>query len=191
MKIGIMGGTFNPIHNAHLIIARYAMEQYELDKVIFMTSGNPPHKKDVLDKAIRHEMTAMGVGDEFEVSDYEIRKEQRSYTVHTLMHFKKINPSDELFFLIGEDSLNDIGEWYHPEEILRMCTLLVFPRESQESLNLKISKSNLSDRIFAIDAPVFGLSSTMIRERIKDGKSVRHMLPDSVLKYIEENELYK
>ena len=191
MKIGIMGGTFNPIHNAHLIIARYAMEQYSLDKVIFMTGGNPPHKSGVLDKHMRHKMTALAAGDEFEISSYEVDKEEYSYTVHTLEHFA--NLSDRLFFIIGEDSLEDIGKWYKPERILELCTLLVFPRKSKESLDAAIgeTRGRFGGEILPIVAPIFGLSSSEIRRRIHEGKSVKHMLPDSVLDFIIENNLYK
>lgn len=193
MKIGIMGGTFDPIHNAHIIIPRYAKEQFLLDRVIFMPGGNPPHKPDVLDKHIRLKMTCIGVGDEFEISSYEVEKEEYSYTLRTLEYLKKIYPDDELFFMIGEDSLNDIGKWYRPKDILSLCTLLVFPRGTSGALNetIKSKQQSLGGRIFAINAPIFGLSSSEIRERIHAGKSVRHMVPDAVLEYIEENNLYR
>ena len=193
MKIGIMGGTFDPIHNAHIIIARFAKEQYKLDRLMFMTGGNPPHKFGVTDKLVRNRMTELGVDGEFEINTYEIDKEEYSYSLHTLEHFKRTNPNDEIYFIIGEDSLRDISKWYKPQEILKLCTLLVFPRVSMESLNKVIAetKKALDGNILPIDAPVIGISSTQIRERIRDGKGVRHMLPDSVLEYIKENNLYQ
>lgn len=193
MKIGIMGGTFDPIHNAHIITARFAAEQYGIDRMMFMTGGNPPHKSGITDKLIRNHMTELGVDDEFEVNTYEVEKTDYSYTLHTLLHFKETNPKDVIYFIIGEDSLRDIGKWHKPNEILKLCTLLVFPRTSLSSLKKLIeqTKTELDGEILPVDSPVMELSSTMIRQRIKDGKSVKHMVPDKVLKYIEENGLYK
>lgn len=193
MKIGIMGGTFDPIHNAHIITARFAAEQYGIERMMFMTSGNPPHKSGVTDKYIRNRMTELGVDGEFEVNTYETDKTDYSYTLHTLRHFKETNPNDDIYFIIGEDSLRDIGKWHKPQEILKLCTLLVFPRTSLKSLNelIKQTETELDGEILPVDSPVMELSSTMIRRRIEDGKSVKHMIPDKVLEYIEENGLYK
>lgn len=193
MKIGIMGGTFDPIHNAHIVTARFAAEQYNIDRMMFMTGGNPPHKSGITDKLIRNEMTRLGVDGEFEVNTYEIDKSDYSYTLHTLIHFKETNPNDKIYFIIGEDSLRDIGKWHKPQEILRLCTLLVFPRTSYENLQALITaaKAVLDGEILPVDSPVMELSSTMLRRRIKEGKSVRHMIPDKVLEYIEKNQLYK
>ncbi len=193
MKIGIMGGTFDPIHNAHIITARFAAEQYGIERMMFMTSGNPPHKSGVTDKYIRNRMTELGVDGEFEVNTYETDKTDYSYTLHTLRHFKETNPNDDIYFIIGEDSLKDISKWHKPQEILKLCTLLVFPRTSLKSLNelIKQTETELDGEILPVDSPVMELSSTMIRRRIEDGKSVKHMIPDKVLKYIEENGLYK
>lgn len=193
MKIGIMGGTFDPIHNAHIITARFAAEQYGIERMMFMTSGNPPHKSGVTDKYIRSRMTELGVDGEFEVNTYETDKTDYSYTLHTLRHFKETNPNDDIYFIIGEDSLRDIGKWHKPQEILKLCTLLVFPRTSLKSLNelIKQTETELDGEILPVDSPVMELSSTMIRRRIENGKSVKHMIPDKVLEYIEENGLYK
>lgn len=193
MKIGIMGGTFDPIHNAHIITARFAAEQYGIERMMFMTSGNPPHKSGVTDKYIRNRMTELGVDGEFEVNTYETDKTDYSYTLHTLRHFKETNPNDDIYFIIGEDSLKDISKWHKPQEILKLCTLLVFPRTSLKSLNelIKQTETELDGEILPVDSPVMELSSTMIRRRIEDGKSVKHMIPDKVLEYIEENGLYK
>lgn len=193
MKIGIFGGTFDPIHNAHMIIAQYAKEQFVLDRLIFIPCGNPPHKKSMTDKTIRFCMTRLAVGDEFEISDYEVMREEYSYTLSTLQHFKNEYPEDEIYLIIGEDSLGDIEKWHKPQEILKLCTLLVFPRKSKEELLKKIeyTKTAIGGEIFPIDAPIFEISSTHIRNRLKSGKSVRYMLPKKVLEYIEENDLYR
>lgn len=189
-----MGGTFNPPHNAHLLIAEFAREQYRLDRVIFITGGNPPHKSDFADAKHRFQMTRIAIdgNNAFFDDDFEINRKEKSYTVHTLKYLTEKYPSDELFFIIGEDSLRDLGKWYKPQEILNMANILVFPRKSQKSLEAAINsaKEQFSGEIFDIDAPIMELSSTDIRKRIKNGKSVRYMLPDKVMRYIEENSLY-
>lgn len=194
MRTGIMGGTFNPPHNAHLLIAELAREQYKLDRVIFITGGNPPHKSDFADAKRRFQMTRIAIegNNAFFDDDFEINRAEKSYTVHTLEYLTKKYPSDELFFIIGEDSLRDLDKWYKPQEILNMASILVFPRKSQTSLEAEINsvRERFDGGIFAIDAPVMELSSTDIRARIKNGKTVRYMVPDKVIRYIEENGLY-
>lgn len=194
MKIGIMGGTFNPIHSAHLLIAEMAREQYGLDKVIFMTGGNPPHKTAQTDAAHRFNMTRLAIegNDYFTDDDYEIKKDGKSYTVETLLYLKEKYPSDKLFFIIGEDSLDDIGKWYEPRKILSLAAVLVFPRHTRGTLKDKIGRARrvFDGEILPIDAPVIDISSTDIRERIGDIKTVKYMLPDKVIDYIKEHNLY-
>ncbi len=193
MKIGIMGGTFDPIHNAHITIARKAKEQFLLDKVIFMPSGNPPHKKEITDKNIRFKMTELALGNEFEISDYEVKKDDYSYTLNTLKYLKKTNPEDDIYFIIGEDSLNDIYKWHKPEEILRLCTLLVFPRILSANVSDKAQEVmlKLGGDIRVINAPITQISSTQIRSMIRQNECVDNILPKEVLKYINENNLYR
>lgn len=190
-----MGGTFNPVHNAHLLVAEMAREQYALDKVIFITGGNPPHKNGMTDALHRFNMTRLAIADNAFFSDdnFEIKKSGKSYTVHTLEYLRERYPSDKLFFITGEDSLVDLPKWYNPAKILEMCTLLVFPRKSRESLmrTLKKIKSRYGGEIYPIDAPVIEISSTDIRKRIEEDKTVKYMLPDTVIKYIKENHLYE
>ncbi|MCX7715633.1 MAG: nicotinate-nucleotide adenylyltransferase [Clostridia bacterium] len=198
MKIGIMGGTFNPIHNAHLMIAELARDEFGLDKVIFMTSGTPPHKKDepVIDAVHRLNMVRLAISENpyFESSDLEAAKEGYSYTADTLAYLKALYPDDELMFIIGSDSLFAMSTWYQPEKIMSLCAILVFERDGfDENLQTKIDemKALYKAEIFLIHAPKFEISSSMVRERLKEGKSARYMLPDCVLSYIAENELYK
>lgn len=193
-RLGIMGGTFNPPHNAHLLIAELAREQYALDRVIFIVGGNPPHKKSEVEAIHRLNMTRLAIegNGHFTDDDFEVKSDAKSYTVHTLEYLKDKYPSDELFFIIGEDSLADLSKWYMPEKITEMSALLVFPRKSKTTLlgTLKKMRERYGENIFPIDAPVMEISSTNIRGRIKDGKTVRYMLPDKVIGYIEENDLY-
>lgn len=194
-KIGIMGGTFNPVHNAHLIMARYAKEQYGLDDIIFMTSGNPPHKKnmDMPDAKVRHEMLKAAIGNDadFTADDYEVNLSEYSYSVNTLRHLKKLYPDDSIYFIIGGDSLCDFPKWYKPQEILSLCTLLVYPRKTDTEADINKTKEMYGGDIFLINSPEIEISSTEIRKRLAEGKSVRHMIPDSVLEYIRKNKLYE
>ncbi|MBQ6558571.1 MAG: nicotinate-nucleotide adenylyltransferase [Clostridia bacterium] len=194
MNIGIMGGTFNPIHNAHLLIAEMAREQYSLQRVIFMTGGIPPHKTAITGAEDRFNMTRLAIEGNayFTDDDYEIKKDGKSYTVETLLYLKEKYPKDKLFFIIGEDSLDDIGKWYEPRRILEMATVLVFPRKTAGTLKEKIGMARrvFDGEILPIDAPVIDISSTDIRGRIGDTKTVKYMLPDKVIEYIKEHNLY-
>lgn len=185
-KIGIMGGTFNPIHKGHINIAQAAKSEYHLDKVIFLTSGNPPHKQGeaILDAKIRHIMVKRAIlGIEgFEASDYEVNRTEYSYSVNTLRHFKEIMPDDELFFIIGGDSLRDFHKWYKPEEILKLCTLLVYGRSGGEFK---------SDFAKPIHGERFDISSTDIREKLENDEDVSGFVPDNALEFINKYNLYR
>ena len=195
MKTGIMGGTFNPVHNAHLLIAEMAREEYGLDRIIFITGGNPPHKTSNVSAEHRFNMTHLAIEDNeyFEDDDFEIRRSEKSYTLHTLKYLKDQYPEDELFFIIGENSLSDLPKWYKPEEILELCSLLVFARKSHETFSgtLNEMREKYKANIYPISAPIIEISSTDIRNRIRDTKTVRYMLPGKVLAYIRENHLYE
>ena len=195
-RIGIFGGTFDPVHCGHMIVARLAMEQYGLDEIRFMTGGMPPHKRDsgLTPARLRHEMVQAAVEGEqgFIADDFEVDKETYSYTAETLTELRRIYPDDEIYFIIGEDSLNDILKWYRPDVIVKNCILLIFPRQSRESLKRLIEekKAVLGGDMRAIDAPLIGISSTEVRKRAAAGKPVRFFVPDSVVRYIEDKGLY-
>ena len=194
-KIGIMGGTFNPVHNAHLIIAENALEEYGLDKIMFLPNAMPPHKEMefYISPNARLELVeaAISDNDKFFVSDFEISKGGKSYTVDTLKAFKEKYKGDDLYFIIGGDSLRDFNKWYCPEEIARLCTLLVYPRED---IDIKEHMSQISKtydaKIFEINAPRFDISSSMIRQRIREGESIKYLVPQRVLDKIYENKYY-
>ena len=192
MKIGIFGGTFDPIHNAHISIAKYAKKEYELDRLIIMPCGNPPHKTTITDKYIRYKMAKMASGDDFEVSDFEISRQEYSYTLFTLTYFKEKYPDDKLYLIIGEDSLRDINKWYRPNEIIKLCALLVFPRTDMSSLQkeIQIVQERLGGEIYPISAPIMKISSTDIRKRIQMGQNISEIVPENVAEYIEENDVY-
>ena len=198
-RYGMMGGTFNPIHLAHLYIAYEAKEALNLDKVIFMVSGNPPHKKEssVIDSNYRYDMVKMAIKDYsgFEISDYEIQKQGYSYTYETLKYLKGDEEDVELFFIAGADSLMDIEKWKKPELVLNNCTFVAFNRGEYTKEALENQKKKLQDKynsnIILLDISNLDISSSMIRERIINGKRVDFFMPDKVTEYIKQNHLYR
>ncbi|MGM9936006.1 MAG: nicotinate-nucleotide adenylyltransferase [Candidatus Ornithomonoglobus sp.] len=195
-KIGILGGTFDPVHNGHMIIARKAMEQFGLDEVRIMTGGKPPHKRnaDITSAEVRHEMVKLAAAGEDGLVpfDYELNKKTYSYTFQTLTELNEKYPEVKWYFIIGEDSLRDILKWYKPEIIVKKCILLVYPRSGGSVTELiKERAAQLDGDIREIHAPVFGISSTDIRQRVSEGKSVKYFVPDKVEEYIKEHKLYQ
>ena len=198
-RYGMMGGTFNPIHLAHLYIAYEAKETLNLDKVIFMVAGNPPHKKEssVIDSNYRYDMVKIAIKDysDFEISDYEIQKQGYSYTYETLKYLKGDEGDVEVFFIAGADSLMDIEKWKNPELVLSNCTFVAFNRGEYNKETLEEQKKKLQDKynsnIILLDISNLDISSSMIRERIIKGKRVDFFMPQKVMKYIEQNKLYK
>lgn len=196
MKIGIIGGTFNPIHLAHLYIAYEAKCQLNLDKIIFIPTGSPPHKKDmeILEASLRYNMVYEAIKnyEDFEISDYEIEKKGLSYTFETLEHFK--NDDNELYFITGADCLMDIEKWKYPEKIFELCNFVVFNRAGYSKKNLRIQKEKIQQKfntnITFLDIIDLEISSSMIRNRIKEGKRIDFFMPREVLEYIITNNLY-
>lgn len=196
-RVGIIGGTFNPIHLAHLYIAYESKDQLNLDKVIFIPVGSPPHKdnRGVLRASLRYLMVEKAIDsyDGFEISDYEIQKTGYSYTYETLEEFK--NEDCELFFIVGADCLMDIEKWKCPDRILKLCTLVVFTRSGYNNIELQSQKKNIEKKyntnIQFLDIIDLEISSSMIRERIKDDKRVDFFLPKDVLDFIIKKGLYK
>ena len=195
-RTGILGGTFDPIHCGHMIAARAAMEQYELDEVLLMTGGNPPHKSggEVTPARMRHEMVKLAAAGEDGMIpfDHEVEKSEPTYTAHTMAELKASYPDTEFYFIIGEDSLRDLIKWYKPEEIVKLCVILVYPRGRATALNELVleRRRELNADIRIVDAPIVEIASTDLRERIAAGKSVRYFVPDRVLDYIKEKRLY-
>jgi nicotinate-nucleotide adenylyltransferase len=196
-KIGVIGGTFNPIHLAHLYIAYEAKHQLNLDKIIFMPAGSPPHKRDrnILGASLRYNMVKEAIEgyEDFIISDYEIRKEGYSYTFETLEYLK--NNDNELYFITGADCLLDIEKWKEPEKIFKVSNFIVFSRGGYKTEELILQKSKIDEKyntnINFLDIIDLEISSSVIRERIMNGKRVDFFLPEKVLNFIKENNLYK
>lgn len=198
-RYGMMGGTFNPIHLAHLYIAYEAKETLNLDKVIFMVAGNPPHKKEspVIDSKYRYNMVQKAIEgyDDFEISDYEIIKNGYSYTYETLEYIKSQEEDIEVFFIAGADSLMDIEKWRNTDLVLSNCTFVAFNRGEYTKEILEDQKTKLKNKynanIVLLDVANIDISSSMIRKRILDDKRVDFFLSKEVIEYIKENNLYR
>ncbi len=183
MKIGLFGGAFNPVHNGHMAIAHAAIKTAKLDKLIFIPTGNAPHKKESsVSREDRYNMLVEAIRGEKNmfISDYEINREEVNYSADTVEYFKSVYPDDELFFLIGDDSYKQLNSWYQPDRILENATLLVFPREG----------ANITPPAIEIPMDRVEVSSSNIREKIKMGKDCRNLLPKSVFDYIIKRNLY-
>ncbi|WP_055668323.1 nicotinate-nucleotide adenylyltransferase [Desnuesiella massiliensis] len=199
MKIGVFGGTFDPIHNGHLYIANEALKKLNLDQVIFMPSGNPPHKikKVITDGNIRYEMVNMAVRDYklFGVSDYEIRKQGLSFTFETLEYLNKLYENSTLYFITGADCLIDLHTWKAIDRILNACTFVVFNRPGYSKEDILKQKSIIEERfnkeIIFIELLNLEISSSYIRNSIKENLRVDYFLPSGVYNTIEALDLYK
>ena len=188
MKIGILGGTFNPIHIGHLILAEEAREKLSLDKLIFVPTYLPPHKdnSDIAPAKARFEMLKLATrGNKyFCVSDVEIKRDGRSYTINTINEFKKIYPNDDLYFIIGSDLLKYLDEWKDLGEIIKMVKFIAATRPGYPLE--KIPSYIQTMPIRAVDVSAFE-----IRNCIKEKKSFRYLVPESVCKFITKKGLYE
>lgn len=197
-KIGIMGGTFDPVHYGHLLIAQSAAQEFGLDQVIFLPTGKSPHKSSdaVTDPAIRYEMARIAVCDNplFGISDIESGSGEVNYTYLTLQKMQDMYPDARLYFIMGEDSLDEFHNWRRPDEICQKAALLVAARNDavrQAEDKVKKAGAEYAADIHLLSAPYFSVSSREIRERVRKGESVRYMMPESVEDYIRRHGLYK
>jgi nicotinate-nucleotide adenylyltransferase len=196
-RVGILGGTFNPPHIGHLLCAQEARHALLLDRVVLMPANVPPHKAlpDDPGPERRLEMCRLACGEEgwMEVSGLEVDRGGPSYTVDTLREVHARAPGDELTFIVGGDMAATLLEWREPEAILGLATLAVAEREGVEREVLRAGLARLegSDRVTFIDLPRVDVSSSMVRERVREGRPIRHLVPDAVVRYIEDEGLYR
>ncbi len=201
-KIGIMGGTFDPPHFGHLLIAETARDAFSLDAVMFMPSGRSYFKdrqtRRVSDKYERLEMTRLAVRDNpfFTVTDMEVMREGRTYTAETMEILTRENPDTDYFFIVGADTVVTMRTWYHPEQVFASCTILAAVREESVKssallMEMEALQKEFGARIHLMDVPNVAFSSTDIKNRLEAGRSVRYMLPEAVINYIRERELYQ
>lgn len=194
-----MGGTFDPIHNGHLMLGRQACEEYHLDQIWFMPSGQPPHKKDheVTAAEDRLKMTELAVKEDprFVCSDFEIRRPGNTYSAETLRLLKEAYPQHTFYFIIGADSFYQIERWYHPEQVMALVTLMVAGRsyESAERSmeeQKKLLEEKYNARILFLHCPEMEVASSELRCRIAEGTDDVLLVPEAVKVYIKENRLY-
>lgn len=198
-KVGIMGGTFDPIHYGHLILAQNALDTFSLDEILFVPSGTPWLKEStkVLSKNKRVSMTGMAIEDnpDFALSTIEIDREGNSYSYETVEELKRMQPKTDFYFIMGADSLLEIERWKQPDRLMTECTLLVAVRDDCDREGLEKQIIYLTDKYQAdikiLPANRIDISSTKIRRMIREGKSVRYMLPDQVIRFIQKNHLYR
>lgn len=191
MKVGLYFGTFNPIHAGHLIIANHMAEYSDLDQVWLVVTPHNPHKKKstLLDDHHRLQMVFLAIENynKLKPSDIEFRLPQPNYTVHTLAHLQEKFPTYEFSLIMGEDNLNSLHKWKNYEVIIQNHDIYVYPRLNSGETNPELTANA---RIHHINAPILELSSTFIRNSIKEGKNVRPLLPANVWEYVEHNLFY-
>ncbi|MBM4136202.1 MAG: nicotinate-nucleotide adenylyltransferase [Nitrospira sp.] len=217
MKIGIFGGTFNPIHYGHLRAAEEVRERLEFNKIVFIPSGNPPLKNiELADAEHRYKMAELAIDRNpfFEISDIEYKSQGKSYTVNTIEELKEIYHGKTLYFILGIDAFLDMPNWWHPEKLITLIDFVVIPKphfrfielltspyihEDKKTLEkldaFEIESCTLTLRnnrnIIASRLPLIDISATRIRRQVKAGKSIKYLLPEAVESYIISNKLYR
>lgn len=200
IRLGIMGGTFNPIHHGHLVMAEEVRNKFELDKVIFVPTGTPPHKKseELVSAQDRYLMTVLATMTNlcFEVSTIEIEREGVSYTIDTISEFKKVYGQEtKIYFITGADAILSIFTWKDMDHLLESCEFIAATRPGYclEELRTNIEAINPDylKHIHLVEVPGIAVSSTDVRERIRDNKPIKYLMPETVESYIIKNKLYQ
>lgn len=196
MKIGIFGGTFNPPHIGHLILAETAADALALDTVYWVPAADPPHKvgmprASVEDRVRMVELTITG-NERFQLSRVDVDRPGPHYTIDTIHIFKEKYPDAEIYFLMGSDSLRDLLTWHEPTQIVERCKIVMMSRPVlPPDLDLLYGElPRLRDKLIAISSPEVDISSTNIVARLRNGQSIRYRVPETVLEYIYEHKLY-
>jgi nicotinate-nucleotide adenylyltransferase len=187
-KIGIIGGTFDPLHNGHLMIAQEALVSCSLDEIWFMPNNKPPHKqnKRITEAENRIEMVKLAINDNpnFHLSLVEFERKSLSYTYETIHYLKTVHEETHFYFIIGADMVNDLVNWHEIEKLMEIVTFIGVKRPGT------VIQSPFMENIIAIEVPQFEMSSTFLRKRFANGGNTRYFLPEKVREYIEENDLY-
>jgi nicotinate-nucleotide adenylyltransferase len=194
-RIGLIGGTFDPVHIGHLVIADRAREQLHLDRIIFLPAGIPPHKQQGHHAHAAHRLAmlelALAGHANAAVSDRDIRPGRPSFTLDLLRDFDRDYPDADLFFIIGGDSLRDFPTWHEPDAIIRLATLAVANRPGAEVPDdVFLQVQGLKQAVAYVDSPLLDISATDLRNRVAAGLSIDHLVPARVIDYIAEHRLY-
>lgn len=192
MATGLMGGTFDPIHVAHLIIAEEALDRLGLDRVVFIPSARPPHKPGSHMTPVEHrlEMVRLAVADNprLAVSDVEARRDDTSYTIETIRALREeLGEEETLHFIMGADSLAQFFTWKDPLDLLSACEFVVVPRPGA---TIEDGDPRIREKATVLEMPMLDIASSDIRSRLRSGRSVRYLLPGPVRAYIEAKNLY-
>ena len=198
MNIGVMGGTFDPIHNGHLIVAEEARARINLAEILFVPAGQPWLKTDRPISAAEHrlQMVRFAIADKpyFKLSTVDIERAGASYTVDTIADLQgQIGAEDELFLILGWDSLAELPQWHEPSQLITMCRLVVVPRPGYPRPKLKKLEAaipGISERVMFLDKPRVDVSASAIRERVAQGLTIYHLVPEPVNRYIKGYRLY-
>jgi len=192
---GIMGGTFDPVHFGHLLMAERAREEFGLERVIFVPAGTPAHKLAwrVTDAVHRWNMVCLAIGDNgfFEASRIEIERPGPTYTVDTVEEFRRLWPDDEPYFIVGMDTVGEIPGWHRAQDLVRLTRFIAACRPGWDSDPQEALPAGFPARIHKVESPLMEISSTDIRERVRQGKSIRYTAPAAVVDYIQANRLYR
>ncbi len=191
-RVGIFGGSFNPPHVAHLIVAEIVRDQFDLDRILWIPNHQSPlkPKRDLADARDRLAMTraATADNDAFAVSEVEIQRAGISYTLDTVRTLQKEHPNAAFHLIIGSDSLGDLDRWHEPDELMERVPFIVFRRPGFAEVPMPAGRAS---RIAFADAPLLEISGTELRERVRSGRSVRYMVPETVREFIRSRGLYR
>jgi nicotinate-nucleotide adenylyltransferase len=196
LRVGIFGGAFNPPHIGHLVCAQEALVRLELERVVFVPIGVPPHRELEYDPGaeVRLEMVELALADDerFTTSRIELDREGPSYTSDTLEQLQSESPKDKLFLILGGDQAAALATWHEPEKVLERATVAVFERVSwgRNAIVIKIGRLPGAEQVRYLDMPLIQVSSSAIRRRVREGAPIRYLVPEKVASYIETKELY-
>ena len=197
-KVGIMGGTFNPVHFVHLLLAEAAYEQFHLDEIMFLPSKRPAYKplSELIEEEHRFHMIELAIADNpyFSVSDMEFHRVGNTYTADTLLELSKKYPDTEFYFILGGDSLFELEKWSRPEIVMEKAYIVAAQRDDKDNDLMVQKMTELNEKYKAkielLQVPMLEVSSRMLRERVKKGQSIRYFLPEAVRSYIIEHGFY-
>jgi nicotinate-nucleotide adenylyltransferase len=197
VRVGILGGTFNPPHLGHLVCAQEAYRQLDLDQVLFIPARIPPHKPMTDEPGIEHRLAmcrlVVGTDERFAVSELEVERDGPSYTVDTLSELKTRAAINELVLILGGDIAAGLPRWHQPERVLELSTpaITLRPGTSRDQIDEALSQLGGGRRARFFEMPKIGVSSTMVRDRVRGGEPIRYLVPDDVAKHIERESLYR